>query len=295
MEKVSWVRRIRWFGIIPVAALCFGLTAPATAHAQVRWGVNISVGSAPPPLLVYNQPAVPGPDYMWIPGYWAWGPGGYYWVPGAWELPPEPGLLWTPGYWGFDEDGDDYVWHPGYWGQRVGYYGGINYGFGYFGTGFVGGFWAGRHFRYNEAVTRVDTRIIHNVYVDRRVVVNNHFNNHVSYRGGPGGAERGNPGRGNRWDGGRGEGRIPMTDVQRQHEFMSGRDRNQFQSVTHGHPRQTAVDRPYSPNSRPTTFERMRSSDRVAPQMHGNGGGNGGGHGGGNGNGHGNGHGHGHD
>ncbi len=32
-----------------------------------------------------------------------------------------------------------YVFHPGYWGQHVGYYGGVNYGFGYMGIGFVGG------------------------------------------------------------------------------------------------------------------------------------------------------------
>jgi hypothetical protein len=32
----------------------------------------------------------------------------------------------------------------GYWGPHVGYYGGVNYGFGYMGIGFAGGVWAGR-------------------------------------------------------------------------------------------------------------------------------------------------------
>lgn len=32
-----------------------------------------------------------------------------------------------------------YAWRPGYWGPHVGFYGGVNYGFGYFGTAYVGG------------------------------------------------------------------------------------------------------------------------------------------------------------
>ena len=43
----------------------------------------------------------------------------------------------------------------GYWGPHVGYYGGVNYGFGYMGIGFAGGVWAGGAFRYNTAVMRV--------------------------------------------------------------------------------------------------------------------------------------------
>jgi len=31
----------------------------------------------PPPLPEYDQPPAPDPDYLWTPGYWAWGPGGY--------------------------------------------------------------------------------------------------------------------------------------------------------------------------------------------------------------------------
>ena len=98
---------------------------PATAIAQV---LDVSVNVAPPPLPVYEQPIIPGDGYVWAPGYWAWGPDGYYWVPGTWVTPPELGLLWTPGYWAWDDGA--YFWHAGYWGHR-GFYGGINYGYGY--------------------------------------------------------------------------------------------------------------------------------------------------------------------
>jgi hypothetical protein len=142
--------------------------------------VGVSVQIAPPELLTYEQPICPGDSYIWTPGYWAWD-GAYYWVPGTWVLAPEPGFLWTPGYWGWG--GAGFIFNEGYWGPSVGFYGGIDYGFGYFGHGYEGGRWQNGHFFYNTAVNRVDGRAIHNVYnegVNERA-------NRVSYNGGNGG------------------------------------------------------------------------------------------------------------
>src|SRR5215471_4916592 len=86
------------------------------AFAQVL----VSVSFGPPPLPVYSQPPIPAPGYMWVPGYWAYGPYGYYWVPGTWAMAPQPGYYWTPGYWAYQNDA--YNWNPGYWGPQVGYY-----------------------------------------------------------------------------------------------------------------------------------------------------------------------------
>jgi hypothetical protein len=154
--------------------------------ADAAVDVSISVGVAPPPLLVYEQPLAPAPGYLWTPGYWAWSPDGYYyWVPGTWVLPPQVGLLWTPGWWGWSDG--YYRWHPGYWGPQVGFYGGIDYGYGYFGRGYDGGRWRGNQFYYNTAVNRVNVNNFHNTYVDRTVIVNNTTVNRVSYNGGRGG------------------------------------------------------------------------------------------------------------
>ena len=108
----------------------------------------------PPPLPEYSQPECPGDGYLWTPGYWSYASGGYYWVPGAWARPPQVGFLWTPGYWGFS--GGQYRYHNGYWGQHIGYYGGINYGFGYVGVGYQGGYWSGDRFNYNRSVNNVN-------------------------------------------------------------------------------------------------------------------------------------------
>ena len=118
----------------------------------------------PPELPAYEQPICPGDGYIWTPGYWAWD-GEYYWVPGTWVMAPEAGYLWTPGYWGWA--GDAFMFNEGYWGLSVGFYGGIDYGFGYFGNGYEGGRWENGHFFYNTAVNRVDANAIHNVYNTR--------------------------------------------------------------------------------------------------------------------------------
>jgi hypothetical protein len=120
------------------------MLAPQAAEARVF----ISVGFAPPPIPVYVQPVCPGDGYIWTPGYWQYTDDGYEWVDGQWVLAPYEGALWTPGYWGYG--GSGYFWNAGYWGPVVGYYGGINYGFGYFGTGFYGGYWDHHHFFYNR-------------------------------------------------------------------------------------------------------------------------------------------------
>jgi len=158
------------------------VAASAAGFAQV--GIGLSVSFGPPALPVYAQPFCPGPGYIWTPGYWAWDPEyGYYWVPGTWVIAPQVGFLWTPPYWGWN--GIGFVFYPGYWGPHIGFYGGINYGFGYFGTGYVGGYWNHGQFYYNRAVTNINVTNIHNVY-NNTTVVNNNVSR-VSYNGGQGG------------------------------------------------------------------------------------------------------------
>jgi hypothetical protein len=125
---------------------------------------DIRTQQTPPALEAADQPPCPEDGYLWTPGYWAWGPAGYYWVAGEWVAPPQVGLLWTPGYW--ESIGNAYVFHPGYWAADVGYYGGINYGFGYFGTGYVGGRWWGGSFAYNRSVSNLGRRPFRNVYIE---------------------------------------------------------------------------------------------------------------------------------
>jgi hypothetical protein len=171
---------------LAIRSLLFSFILLALSHsAAAQVGIGISVNFGPPALPVYEQPICPADGYIWTPGYWAYDDDdGYYWVPGTWVEAPQVGFLWTPGYWGWG--GNAFLFHEGYWGPQVGFYGGINYGFGYGGVGYEGGRWEGGHFSYNTYVNRVNTTIIHNTY---RTTVTNISETHVSYNGGNGGVE----------------------------------------------------------------------------------------------------------
>jgi hypothetical protein len=258
------VTRMRKYRFLQWFLLAFVMLAiPAASHAQVRIGVSIRVG--PPALPVYAQPICPGPGYMWTPGYWAYGDDGYYWVPGTWVLAPEPGFLWTPGYWGWGEG--VYVWHRGYWGPHVGFYGGINYGFGYTGVGFFGGEWRGREFFYNRSVNNVNVTVIHNTF-NRTVVVNNVTR--VSFNGGHGGIDA-RPGREEEsYDH---ERHMDPTREQDQHRDEASHNRAQFANFNHGRPDVAATPRPGAFSDRGVVHANARGNERFNNNANGNRGG----------------------
>jgi len=231
------LRRLAVAGLAGTLLLMLAMIAAPTP-ASARVSVGISVGFGPPALPVYMQPPCPAPGYMWTPGYWAWDPAyGYYWVPGTWVPAPFVGAMWTPGYWGFYDGG--YRWRGGYWGLSVGFYGGINYGFGYTGYGYYGGYWNHDHFYYNRDVNRLEGRDFRNVY--NRRVEDRFRDRRVSYNGGRGGidarptrqqmaAERGR--------------RFGPVSQQLRHQQFARRDPAQRARDNHGRPGVAATQRP---------------------------------------------------
>ncbi|HET9178659.1 MAG TPA: YXWGXW repeat-containing protein [Terriglobia bacterium] len=274
LESISHAgRRPVVAGLIGALLLMLAMAA-APAPSFARMSVGIFVNFGPPALPVYVQPPCPAPGYMWTPGYWAWDPAsGYYWVPGTWVTAPFVGALWTPGYWGFY--GGGYRWYPGYWGLSVGFYGGINYGFGYTGHGYYGGYWRGGNYYYNREVNHITNVHITNVY-NQRVVVNER-GPRVSYNGGRGGInarptrEQLSAERGRRFG--------PVGEQMRQQQFARS-DRMQRASVNHGRPEVTATpragefhgrdavraDRAGAPHSGPSPTTRGREISRPAEQ-----------------------------
>jgi len=220
--------------ILPTLLL---MAMPAFALAQVS--VDVSVNVAPPELPVYDQPPIPSDGYLWTPGYWAWSDDDedYYWVPGTWVMAPEPGYLWTPGYWG--AAGALFLWHAGYWGPRVGFYGGVDYGYGYGGEGYQGGYWRGGHMYYNRSVNNITTTHITNVY--NRTVINNVTVNRVSYNGGTGGV-RDRPSAADQ--AAAHERHFAATSVQYEHEQTARRMPELRESANRGHPPIAATERP---------------------------------------------------
>jgi len=223
MNREEQVRMSLRARLLLLVTLWFGFSTVSSAQ------VNVSITVAPPVLPVYAQPPCPVEGYLWTPGYWAYGPAGYYWVAGVWVPPPQPGFLWTPGYWAVV--GGFYRWHAGYWGPHVGYYGGINYGFGYTGVGFYGGRWEGGVFRYNTAVMRVGPGF-HGVYEDRTVINNTTVVNRTSFNGVGGIDARPNA----QERAAMNEQHVQRTQEQISHQRFASQDHGNWASENHGTP-----------------------------------------------------------
>jgi len=86
--------------------LALALGASTLMNAQVS--VGISIGE-PPRLRVERRPIAPGPDFVWIDGYWFADGRHWRWHGGYWTRPPYAGAGWVgPRY----EGGRFYA---GYW------------------------------------------------------------------------------------------------------------------------------------------------------------------------------------
>ncbi len=199
---------------------------PAGQSGAIRVGV-----APPPPLPEYDQPPIPAYGDVWTPGYWGWNAGvnDYYWNPGVWVAPPAIGLLWTPGYWGW---GDGvYLFHAGYWGPTVGFYGGIAYGYGYWGHGYDGGYWRGRTFYYNREYNNLGGAHFNAVFDHR--VAGDRLIGRVSYNGGPNGVRAAPTAA--ELTAGR-ERHLGATAAQLQHERSVASDDHYRAGINHGHP-----------------------------------------------------------
>ncbi len=202
------------------------------------------------------------------------------------------GVYWTPGYWAFA--GGGWIWSPGFWGPSVGFYGGINYGFGFFGVGFVGGVWAGNTFAFNTAVTNVNTRIVRNVYFNRVIVRHGTIvaGGRVVGGGtrvrsgtivGRGTVDRHGTIRGSRvaFDGGHGGisarptaaqrtiangKRLGSTSVQRGHVAAAAQNRNNLLAFNHGKPPVTTTRTPITSANRQPDFKPLPTQDRAVAQ-----------------------------
>ncbi len=99
------------FRLCFLSAAILGLAA-SSAHAQISFDVHI--GQPPPPPRAYRVPPQPGPQYVWVEGYWYPRGSRYVWHDGYWTLPPYEGAYWVAPYF---ERGQ---WFAGRWEGRRG-------------------------------------------------------------------------------------------------------------------------------------------------------------------------------
>jgi hypothetical protein len=83
------------------------LAGVPASRAQVSIGIRI--GPPPPPRVVRVLPPSPGPEFVWIAGYWYPVGRRYRWHEGYWTRPPYQGARWV----GPHHDGEQFF--EGYW------------------------------------------------------------------------------------------------------------------------------------------------------------------------------------
>ena len=71
--------------------------------------VGIRIGPPPSPYVVHVLPPRPGPEFVWVDGYWYPVGNHYKWHEGYWTRPPFAGAGWVPPH----HDGERY--YAGYW------------------------------------------------------------------------------------------------------------------------------------------------------------------------------------
>ncbi|HVT92341.1 MAG TPA: hypothetical protein VHD76_05820 [Bryobacteraceae bacterium] len=65
------------------------------AGPRVFVGVGIGFPPPPPPRVVAYVPPAPGPNYIWVAGYWYPNGPRYAWRPGYWAVRPYPRARWV--------------------------------------------------------------------------------------------------------------------------------------------------------------------------------------------------------
>ena len=87
----------------------FALVLLAGSALAADLSIGIRIGAPPPPRVVAVTPARPGPEFVWVTGYWYPVNGHYRWHEGYWTRPPYAGAVWVAPH----HDGQRFF--EGYW------------------------------------------------------------------------------------------------------------------------------------------------------------------------------------
>ena len=74
------------------AILMAGLTVGIAGAADLSIGIRI--GPPPQPRVVRVRPVAPGPEFIWVDGYWFAEGRRWRWHEGYWTRPPYAGARW---------------------------------------------------------------------------------------------------------------------------------------------------------------------------------------------------------
>ncbi len=109
--------------LLPVAlamVAASAVTVPAYAQVQVHVGFGPFdvrfAPDAPPPMRQEYQTPRPGPDHIWISGYWDRDGDRWAWRQGRWERPERRDIRWMAPH--YRSEGGGYRYEPGHWSNQ---------------------------------------------------------------------------------------------------------------------------------------------------------------------------------
>jgi hypothetical protein len=80
-------------------------------------GLNVRITTGRPPAPRREvRVARPGPDYVWVNGYWHDNDGRWGWIPGRWERPAEARAYWVAPQYIRTTRGT--IYQPGHWSNQ---------------------------------------------------------------------------------------------------------------------------------------------------------------------------------
>jgi hypothetical protein len=113
MKAMNAKRTLVLLPLLLTTVLClFDVSCVATVRGG---GVGLWVDIPPPALREEVVIERPGPDHVWVGGFWEWRPAvhNYEWVPGHWARPPHRRAVWVGPRWEHRRRG--WYYRPGYW------------------------------------------------------------------------------------------------------------------------------------------------------------------------------------
>jgi hypothetical protein len=101
--------------LISLASACYvAVREPVHEVEGLYTDETVVVSDAPPPVQSEVIVGVaPGPNYIWVGGYWARHGSSWFWVRGRWTARPSSSAVWVEGRW--DRHPRGYVWVRGHW------------------------------------------------------------------------------------------------------------------------------------------------------------------------------------
>jgi hypothetical protein len=117
---MKYMKRNVWKPVLAVTGALFLVTGCVVREQATYSGpppvasADVEVAGPPPPDEVDTVVGVaPGPGFIWVGGFWGWGPGGWAWHRGYWGHPPYGGARWVRPHYAYR--GGRHYWVRGGW------------------------------------------------------------------------------------------------------------------------------------------------------------------------------------